>query len=255
MFGLSFFSLASPAFIAGLITFLAPCTLPLVPGYLVFISGVSLSDLKKQNLNFKNRRAIFLNGLFFVLGFTFAFVGLGLAAGAIGHGLGRYQFYLARVGGVFVIIFGLLMLDLIKIPFLNQEKKIKIPQIFQRGNGLNSLILGAAFGFGWTPCIGPILGSVLLLASTSTTIVQGGGLLLIFSLGLAIPFLLLALGISQATLLLKKITPVLKIFSLVGGVFLILLGFLMLTNQLGIWTGYFYHFLNFSNYQRIYDFL
>ncbi|HEX9664211.1 MAG TPA: cytochrome c biogenesis protein CcdA, partial [Patescibacteria group bacterium] len=167
------YSLAIPAFIAGLITFLAPCTLPLVPAYLGFISGVSIEDLGDPEKIKKVRGKIFLNGLFFVIGFSAIFVMFGVAAGLIGTLFGAYRIWLARLGGIFVIIFGLFMLNVVKLPFLSKEVKVRIPSIFKKGKILNSFILGTVFGFGWTPCVGPILGSVLLLASSSATAFQG----------------------------------------------------------------------------------
>jgi len=186
---LSLTTLALPAFISGILTFLAPCTLPLVPGYLGFISGVSPEDLKDPQKAGRIRWKIFRNGLFFMLGFGAVFVVWGTLIGFIGASvLASYRLWLARIGGIFVIIFGLYMLNILKIPLLNREFQFKPPPIFEKGKALNSFILGTAFAFGWTPCVGPILGSILLIASTSTTALQGGLLLTIFSAGLAIPF-------------------------------------------------------------------
>ena len=169
--------LVIPTFIAGLLTFLAPCTLPLVPAYLGFISGVSLADLQDPEKVRRVRWKIFLNGLAFVIGWTAVFVALGTLFGFVGSALVPYRQWLTRIGGIFVIIFGFFMLNVIRIPFLTRQRTISVPPIFKRGKASNSLILGTAFGLGWTPCVGPILGSILLLASTSTTVFQGAFLL------------------------------------------------------------------------------
>jgi len=248
--------LVIPAFVAGLITFIAPCTLPLVPAYLGFISGVSLDDLKDPQKLKKARLKIFLNGLFFVIGFSSVFVILGTLIGFVGGVfLAPYRLWLTRIGGIFVIIFGLFMLNVLKIPFLARERKITPPAIFNRGTPLNSLILGSAFGFGWTPCVGPILGAILLLASTTATAFKGAFLLLIFSLGLAVPFLIIALGIGWASKRLAKISKYLNIVSIIGGVFLILLGILLLTDNMALLISYGFKLFRFIEYEAILDYL
>lgn len=248
-------SLIIPAFIAGLLTFLAPCTLPLVPGYLSFISGVSLTDLNDPTKAKQTRWKIFFNGLFFMIGFSAVFITLGVLAGLAGQALFPYRIWLGRIGGVFVIIFGLFMLNILKIPFLSKEVQIKTPAFFKRGSSLNSLILGLAFGLGWTPCVGPVLGSILTLAAAGGTVGQGALLLSVFSLGLAVPFLLIALSIGSASAYLGRISKYLSIVSIIGGLFLIFLGILLLTNSLGIWIAYAYRVFNFINYDRLLDYL
>jgi len=248
-------SLVVPAFIAGLLTFLAPCTLPLVPGYLGFISGVSAQDLQDPLKAKSARRKIFLNGLLFIIGFSAVFILFGTVAGFFGQALFQYRIWLSRIGGVFVIFFGLFMLNILKIPFLSKEIQIKTPAIFANGKPVNSLIFGAAFGFGWTPCVGPILGSILTLAAASATALQGAFLLSVFSFGLAIPFLAIAAGIGSASSHIAKISKYLNIVSMIGGVFLIFLGILLFTNNLGVWIGYFYQWFGFINYDRLLDYL
>lgn len=249
-------SLIIPAFIAGVLTFLAPCTFPLVPGYLGFISGASLEDLKDPEKAKKARWKIFLNGLFFMVGFSTVFIVLGTLVGFIGATfLAPYRLWLGRIGGVFVIIFGLFMLNVLKIPFLMREKQFKAPAIFKQGKPTNSFILGSAFAFGWTPCVGPILGSILLLASTSTSALQGALMLTIFSLGLAIPFLLIAIGIGSASRYVKNISKYLNIVSIIGGVFLIFLGVLLVSGNIGLLISYGYKIFQFINYDRLLDYL
>ncbi len=253
---LSLATLAIPAFIAGILTFLAPCTLPLVPAYLGFISGASLEDLRDPAKSKKTRWKIFLNGVFFMLGFGAVFVALGILIGFIGASvLAPYRIWLARIGGIFVIIFGLYMLNVFKIPFLSREFRIGTPTVFERGKPVNSFILGSAFAFGWTPCVGPILGSVLLLASTSTTAFQGGLLLAIFSAGLAVPFLAIAGGVGSASQRIKKFSKYLNWVSVIGGIFLIILGLLLLTDNMNLLISYGYRIFRFIEYERLLDYL
>lgn len=248
-------SLIIPSFIAGLLTFLAPCTLPLVPGYLGFISGASLDDLKDPEKSKRARWKIFLNGLFFIIGFSLVFIVLGTLAGFAGRSLIQYRFWLSRIGGAFVIIFGFFMMGVLKLPFLHQERQLHVPSVFARGKALNSFLLGSAFAFGWTPCVGPILGSILALAAVSSTAGQGALLLSVFSLGLAVPFLIIAIGIGWASQHLHKIARYLNAISLIGGAFLVFLGILLVTDSFAIWITYFYRFFNFINYDRLLDYL
>ncbi len=249
-------SLIIPAFIAGVLTFLAPCTLPLVPGYLGFISGASLDDLKDPGKAKSARWKIFLNGLFFMLGFSAVFIIMGTLVGFVGATLlAPYRLWLGRIGGIFVIIFGLFMLNILKIPFLASEKQFKAPTLFKRGKPTNSFILGSAFAFGWTPCVGPILGSILLLASTSTTAFQGALMLAVFSAGLALPFLLIAIGIGSASRHVQNISKYLNIISTIGGIFLILLGILLVMGKISLLVAYGYGIFQFINYDRLLDYL
>lgn len=250
------YSLVFSSFIAGLLTFLAPCTLPLVPGYLGFISGVSLEDFKNQEKSKQVRWKVFLNGLFFIAGFSAVLVVLGTLIGFVGAAfLAPYRFWLSRIGGFFVIIFGLFMLTVIKIPFLARDIRLKTPVIFERGKPVNSFILGTAFAFGWTPCVGPILGSILLLASTSATAFQGAFLLLIFSLGLAMPFLAVAAAIGSASRFIVKMSPLLNFVSVIGAVFLIILGTFLLTGNMAVFVSWVYRLFQFIEYDRLLDYL
>jgi len=249
------FTLIISSFIAGLLTFLAPCTLPLVPGYLAFISGVSQDELNNPETAKRARTKIFLNGVFYVIGFSVVFILLGTLFGLGGQALIQYRILLGRIGGIFVIIFGLFMMNIIKIPFLSGEKGIRAPKALKPGNPFSSTIFGATFAFGWTPCVGPVLGSILLLASTSATVGQGAFLLFIFSLGLAVPFLAIALGIGSATKLIGKITKYLKIISFIGGIFLVFIGILLLTDKVGAWVSFFYRLFSFINYDSLLNLL
>jgi len=249
------FSLVIPSFIAGILTFLAPCTLPLVPGYLAFISGASAEDLKDPEKSAGAKRRIFMNGLLYVVGFSIVFVAFGTLAGFLGTALAPYRIWLTRIGGILVILFGLFLMGILKLPILNKEFQLKIGGAVGGKQGRNSFVLGAAFAFGWTPCVGPILGSVLLLASTTTTAIQGALLLSVFSLGLAIPFLAIALGVGSAAKYIAKLSKLLSAISIIGGIFLIGLGILLFTNKMTLLISYGYQFFDFINYDRLLDYL
>lgn len=251
-------SLLVPAFIAGILTFLAPCTLPLLPGYLGFISGVSLNDLKDPDRGHGARLKIFYNGLFYVVGFSSVFIALGTIFAFGGAALVQYRIWLSRIGGLFVIFFGLYMLNVLKFRFLNflvMEKKFAGFHAVKPGNPLSSFIFGTTFAFGWTPCVGPILGSILFLASSTATVSRGAFLLAIFSLGLAIPFLAVALGIGSVLEYLSKLSRVMNAISIIGGIFLIFLGILLLTNKFGVWLSYAYQIFDFVEYDKLLDYL
>lgn len=251
-------TLVIPAFIAGLLTFFAPCTLPLTPSYLAFISGVSLSDLNNRQTAMKSRQRILLNGLLYVLGFSIVMILLGSLFGLGGAYLIHYRLWLARIGGVAVVFFGLFMLGLSRFRlfrFMNFERSVTLKQWLHPGQPSSSFLFGATFAFGWTPCIGPVLGSVLLLASQSATVFSGALLLAVFSLGLGIPFMLIAATVSSATRYLTKVHRYLPIISKVGGIFLVLLGSLMVLNKTAIWTGFIYQFFSFVHYDRLLNYL
>lgn len=244
-----------PSFIAGVLTFLAPCTLPLVPGYLGFISGVSLDDIRDPTKASRARRRIFLNGLLYVLGFSIVFIILGSLVGFAGSLLGQYRLWLTRIGGLLVIFFGLYMMHILKLPVLSAEKHFLPVRFLKPGHPTSSFLFGVAFAFGWTPCVGPVLGSILALAATSTTIAQGAFLLTVFSLGLAVPFLLIAVGIGSIAPRLTKLERYLHGVSIAGGAFLVFVGMLLLTNRLAAWIGYAYQWLEFLNYDRLLEYL
>ena len=252
------FGLIIPAFISGVLTFLAPCTLPLVPGYLSFISGVSADDLKNPEQSKRGRMKIFANGLLYVIGFSTVFIIMGTIFAAVGIALAPYRNLLARLGGIFIILFGLYMTGILKLSFFNflgREKQFPIVRYLKPGNPASSFLFGATFAFGWTPCIGPVLGSILTLAATTGTVGEGAFLLAVFALGLAVPFLLIAIGIGSASQYLERMIPYLKAVSVVGGIFLVVLGVLLVTNRFALWTSYAYKFFGFINYNSLLDYL
>lgn len=233
------------AFIAGLITFLAPCTLPLVPGYLGFISGVPSAELNDPEKAKKIRWKIFWNGFFFILGFSAVFIILGTLIGFLGSALAQYQIWLNRIGGILIILFGLFMLNVIKIPFLQAEHQLRAPSFLERGKSSSSFILGSAFGIGWTPCVGPVLGAILALAASSATALQGALLLSVFSAGLAVPFLMIALGVGSAAQYIEKFSRYLRWVSIIGGLFLIFLGILLFRGKLGLLVSWGFQLMRF----------
>ena len=233
------------AFIAGLITFLAPCTLPLVPGYLGFISGVSSEDLNDPKKAKKLRWKIFFNGVFFTIGFSVIFIILGTLIGLLGSVLVPYQVWLNRIGGIFIIFFGLLLINVIDLPFLHFDRRIKLPTWLERGKPSSSLIIGSAFAVGWTPCVGPVLGAILALASTSGDALQGTYLLSVFSLGLAVPFLVTALGIGSAAQYIKRFAKYLNAISFIGGLFLILLGIMLFMGRFSLLLSWGFQIMRF----------
>ena len=217
------------AFGAGLISFLSPCVLPLIPGYISFISGASLNELvakKKINL---------IPLILFTLGFSFVFIMFGAAASYLGQVLLQNSQTLRVIAGLVIIIFSLQLIGIVNISFLNFEKKVYT----KRNNNIwFSFIVGMAFGFGWTPCIGPILGSILALASTEETIFKAIILLSFYSLGLAIPFILSGYLMQRFLMFSKNFRKNINLVSKIGGVILLITGILILTNQLQV-LGYY----------------
>lgn len=250
-------ALVIPAFVAGVLMFLAPCTLPLVPGYLSFISGVSQDELRDPKRLVRLRPKILLNSVFFVLGFSLVFIILGTVFGVGGAALAPYRVWLSRVGGLFIIMFGLLMIANWQPRFaaLAGAKVFSRLRFMKPGNPLSSLLFGSALAFGWTPCVGPVLGAVLTLAATSATAFHGAFLLAVFSLGLAIPFLMVAVGIGSASHYLAKLAPYLRFIAMCGGFLLVFIGVLLLTGSFNLWVAYFYKLFNFIEYDRLLNYL
>lgn len=228
-------TLISAAFSAGVLMFLAPCTLSLVPAYLITIAGVSEQEIHRLGWFSATHRRVLFNALAFVVGFSLVFILLGLFSSSLGALLGTWKSVLWYAAGVLLILFGISMLGL-RLPWLSSEWHMRMPAFLQLGRPQSSLLLGTVFAVGWSPCIGPVLGSILFLASTSGTVLQGAMLLAIFSIGLSIPFLLSAVFISVALQGLQKLTGIAAVLYTIGGGILIVLGILILTNKFGIVT-------------------
>ena len=211
------------AFGAGLISFLSPCVLPLIPGYISYISGQSLQEiLNKKKINF-------FPLILFCLGFSTVFVLLGASASFLGKTLLQNSEVLRILAGIVIIIFSLQLIGIINIPYLNFEKRFDAKE---SRNILFPYVIGVAFGFGWTPCIGPILGSILALASIEETLTRAVILLIFYSLGLAIPFVLSGYLIQRFLLFSKNFRKNINLISKIGGIILLATGILILTNQL-----------------------
>ena len=211
------------AFGAGLISFLSPCVLPLIPGYISYISGQSLQEiLNKKKINF-------FPLILFCLGFSTVFVLLGASASFLGQTLLQNSEVLRILAGIVIIIFSLQLIGIINIPYLNFEKRFDAKE---SRNILFPYVIGVAFGFGWTPCIGPILGSILALASIEETLTRAVLLLIFYSLGLAIPFVLSGYLIQKFLLFSKNFRKNINLISKIGGIILLVTGILILTNQL-----------------------
>jgi cytochrome c-type biogenesis protein len=180
------------AFIAGMLSFISPCILPLAPGYVAMISGVSVEELRERQAGFHWN--VLLNALLFVLGFSLLFVALGASAGVAGRFLSAHREVLNRIAGAVIVFFGAVLLGWIRVPSLYRDRHFR--GMIGKGR-LRSFLLGLAFAFGWTPCAGPALVAMLMLASTQATVTRGTVLLSVYSAGLALPFMLVALGTSQ----------------------------------------------------------
>lgn len=247
-----------PAFIAGLFMFLAPCTLPLIPGFLAFISGSSVKDLESGEITLMQRARVMLNGLLYVAGFTLVFMGMGLLASYGGAALVQYQVWIARIGGLLVIFFGLYLMDFFtwkRLDFLNTNYGVQKTAFLKPGKPVSSFLFGAVFALGWTPCVGPILASILSLAATSTTVVEGTLLLGVFSAGFALPFLILSTLVGSAITLMRKLNRYVGVIAKVGGLFLLILGILMLFQRVGYVSDILFHFFDFLQYERILDYV
>jgi cytochrome c-type biogenesis protein len=218
------------AFSSGILSFFAPCVLPLVPSYLVFISGASI-DRAEEFKTVKFKRIMLTHSIAFVSGFSFVFITLGASSSMIGNFLSTYQTYISRVGGILLIVMGLFSLKLIKIPFLNEERVIHLKE---KPLGIfGSFIVGVTFSVGWSPCIGPALSSILFIASTEESIQRGIYLLSIYSLGLAVPFIISALLFQQLLSFVKRYGYVVKYTTKILGILLIVIGILMVTSYFG----------------------
>jgi len=222
------------AFAAGLISFLFPCVLPLVPGYISFVSGVTFTEIKekKPSPSFlkKEKWIVLMNSFFFVAGFSLVFILLGASATWIGAFLSSKISLISKIGGLIIIFFGLYKIGLIKPHLFYREARFNIKN--RKFGYAGALIIGAAFALGWTPCIGPILGVILTYAGTLENVNQGIVLLLVYSLGLGLPFLLTAFGINHFWRLFKRIQKYIGLLEVTSGVVMVILGVMIFSNKL-----------------------
>jgi len=224
------------AFVAGLLSFLSPCVLPLIPSYLTYITGLSFADLQNEHPSNLVRKKTVLHSSCFVLGFTAVFVILGASATMVGSFLSQYMTYVRKIGGILIFIFGIHITGLVPIGFLLGEKRVNIHS--KPAGYAGSFLVGMVFAAGWTPCIGPILGSILALAATEQNINQGILLLLFYSLGLGIPFLFSALAIPKFLQLFNRFKKFIRLFEIFTGLFLMLVGLLIFFDWLSKLSGY-----------------
>ena len=216
------------AFSAGLLSFASPCVLPLVPSYITYITGVSFKELIDVEVRSKLRWATVFHSLFFIIGFSLVFILMGASATYLGQLLAQYQYWIMKGGGVIIILLGIQFTGIIKIPFLQMEKRFEMRK--KPLGYAGSLLVGIAFAAGWTPCIGPILSTILIYASTSKSFTTGILLLTYYSIGLGIPFFLSSLAFNSFLSAFDKIKRYMRVITIVSGLFLIGIGILFLTD-------------------------
>jgi cytochrome c-type biogenesis protein len=224
------------AFAAGFLSFVSPCVLPLIPGYISFVSGVSLDEIRGDQATAASRLQVFTTSLAFVLGFSIVFVALGASATAIGKFLFARLPILSKIAGVVLVIFGLHTMGVFRLALLDTEKRVHSQR--KPAGPLGALLVGVAFAFGWTPCIGPILGGILAIAGSRNSVGEGVLLLAVYSLGLGIPFLVTSLAINQFFSAAKRIRGYYHAIEMTSGALLIAIGALILTGQLTIIARY-----------------
>jgi cytochrome c-type biogenesis protein len=222
------------AFVAGILSFLSPCVLPLVPGYVSLISGATVEDLQSNDRRMLG--TVMLHSLTFILGFSVVFIALGAVATGIGQFANQYHNLLAKVAGIIVIVFGLHLTGLLKIKALYADKRLH--DVKGGSSAWGSFAVGFAFAFGWTPCIGPILATILVFAGAQETVLKGVLLLAIYSAGLAVPFLLTSLGVDRFLGFYTRFRRHLHTVEVISGVLLIAVGVLIFMNNLKLLSGY-----------------
>jgi len=216
------------AFSAGLLSFISPCVLPLVPSYITYITGVSFKELTDAEARAKLRWTTIFHSLLFIMGFSMVFILMGASASYLGQLLARYQYWIMKVGGVLIIILGIHFTGIIRLPFLEMEKRFELKK---RPLGyVGSFLVGIVFAAGWTPCIGPILSTILLYASTTKNFTTGILLLTVYSMGLGVPFFLSSLAFNLFLSTLERIKRYMRVVTMVSGFFLIAIGILFLTD-------------------------
>jgi len=223
------------AFGAGFLSFVSPCVLPLIPGYLSFVSGVSLEEMRGDAAG-AARRQVLLTSLAFVLGFSLVFIALGASASVIGKFLFRHSSIIGKAAGVLVIIFGLHTMGVFRIPFLEADTRVRAGA--KPKSVFGAVIVGMAFGFGWTPCIGPILSGILVLAGTKDTVREGVVMLAVYSMGLGIPFILTALAINKFFAATGRIRRYYHAIEVASGCLLVFIGVLLFTDRMTLIVRY-----------------
>jgi cytochrome c-type biogenesis protein len=225
------------AFLAGLLSFVSPCVLPLVPSYVSYISGLSIDELKQAEGRQRTRRAVVSNTLMFVVGFSVVFIGFGASATAIGEWLVTYQDEIRKIGAVLIVLFGLSLTGLVKLRFLMAERRVHL--VRRPAGYAGSFLIGATFAAGWTPCVGPVLGAMLLYAAASDTLADGITLLTFYSLGLGLPLLAVSLAVDRFLISFRLVRPYMGAITMASGFLLITFGVVMYVDGLGRITSLF----------------
>ena len=225
------------AFVAGLLSFISPCVLPLVPSYLMYITGLSLDQLFDAVERRRLRKTIVVNSLMFITGFSLVFIAFGASASLIGQFLTDHQQLIRKSGGVFIILFGLYVMGILNLGFLMTERRVHLRS--RPAGYAGSSLIGATFAAGWTPCVGPVLGAILLYASTTETLMDGIILLVFYSVGLGLPFFGAAIGIDRFLVLFKRVRGYLGVVQAMSGALLVLFGFLVYDNSMAMLTSFF----------------
>ena len=224
------------AFGGGLLSFFSPCVLPVIPSYVSYITGISFEDLTGEQDKGRIRKVTLKNSLSFIAGFSLIFILLGASSSFLGSILSDYQDTVRKIGGVLIVVMGLYIAGILKIGFLMQDKRLHLQN--KPAGLLGSFFVGTAFAAGWTPCIGPVLGSILLYASTANSVTSGIELLTAYALGLGIPFLITSLAINTALSYFKKINRYMRVVSVVSGLFLVVVGIMLFTGTFNVLSQY-----------------
>jgi cytochrome c-type biogenesis protein len=225
------------AFLAGLLSFISPCVLPLVPSYLMYLSGLSFQQLSHSTEHTVVKQVVVMNAVLFILGFSAVFIAFGASASVLGQVLLDQQDAIRKAGAILMIIFGLHVSGMVKLTWLMTEKRMHLTA--RPAGPMASLLIGGTFAAGWTPCVGPILGTMLLYAATTDTLVDGVTLLAFYSLGLGVPLLIASLALNRFLSFFQRMKTYLPFVSGVSGVFLIMMGMVMYLDRLSLLTAFF----------------
>lgn len=225
------------AFLAGLLSFASPCVLPLVPSYLMYITGLSLDQLTNHAERHRQRTTIVSNALFFIVGFSVVFIALGASASLIGQLLTNYQHLIRKLGGACIVLFGLYVMGIVKLKFLMTERRIHLRS--RPAGYAGSLFIGATFAAGWTPCVGPVLGAMLMYAGTTDRLADGVTLLAFYSIGLSLPLFAAAMGMERFLTYFRHVRGYVGVVSRISGVFLVIFGLAIYNDSLTLITSLF----------------
>ena len=224
------------AFGGGVLSFFSPCVLPVIPSYVSYITGISFEDLTGEQDRGRIRKTTLKNSLFFIAGFSLIFILLGASSSFLGEMLSEYQAAIRKIGGAMIVVMGLYIAGILKIGFLSREKRLHLRN--KPAGLLGSFLVGTAFAAGWTPCIGPVLGSILLYAGTAHSVSSGIELLTAYALGFGIPFLITSLAINTALSYFRKINRFMRAVSVISGLFLVAAGVMLFTGTLNVLSKY-----------------